>query len=307
MIHFIMHSKKIQNNIIRFSVLIYALIILMTFGCSKKEDKQSEVLIKIGSMVVTQEDVVRQIPQGLHPTDSARLFISIIDNWIKDELLADFAAEMLVDTSMIDRKVRDYRNKLLVQEYLNRMSISQKSEPKEKDIQSYYNQHKDELLIGSPLVKGIFIKTDIHASNKDNLKNLLLSEDAADIDVLENHWFDKALEYEYFADRWVDWTSVAVLIPYRFGDPDLFLGNNRFLETDYSDCSYFLIVKDYLPTGSVQPYDYASAGIKNILQRNLSEQYEKDLVESLIKKAINEKKLEIYGYDPVSHKSINIE
>lgn len=291
-------------KVILLQLFTIFLIITILDACGHKPQQQPDVLLRIGDKEVTKEEIIMQIPQGILPSDSIRLFGSLVDGWIKDNLLADFAADRLMDTTAIERKVKDYRNKLVVQEYLMGMRESQNFKTKQEDIRNYYEAHKQEIVNETPLVKGVFVKIASDIADKERIRQLLTSRGDNAIDNFERDWMEKALEYEYFKDRWVDWNTVTSFIPFRFGNPDEVLAQNNFFTTDYDDCSYFLAISEYMPSGSTQPFEYASFWIDELLQQGEMERYETALVNELVKKAIDEKKLEIIGYDPMLHKMI---
>lgn len=251
------------------------------------------------------------IPDGVLASDSATLFQAIIDGWIKDVVLSELAENRLFDISAIERKVRDYRNDLIVNEYLSRMRETHNPNIGDQRIKEYYEKHHDELKLEVPLVKGVFLKINSDAKGKDRIKALLISDNLHDIDKLEQEWLDRALEYNYFRDKWIDWETVSDMIPFRFGNPDEFLKDNNYFETEYGDCNYYIQIKDYLPSGSEQPYEFASSWISEVLtQRDLAD-FQKSLVESIVQKSIKDKKLEAIGYDPINHEfkgtNVNLE
>lgn len=262
------------------------------------------MLLKIGDNTLSLREVEAQIPQGVLPADSVNLFNAIVDGWIHNELLSSFAEEHLGDTGEIDRMVENYRRKLIVQEYLKRMRESQKMNVDEKEVREYYENHKKSLVSEMPLVKGVFIKISSSAEGKEEIEHLLSMDSPESVDILEENWLDEALDYDYFKDRWVDWESVSSLIPYRFGDADKFLSANKIFHTDYGDCSYYLQISEYLPSGEIQPYEYASEWIESLLGRVDLNLYETTLVSSLIEEAIKENKLQMIGYDPIKHEMI---
>ena len=244
------------------------------------------------------------IPDGIQPADSVALFNSLVESWIRDVVLSDFAEERLYDTDEIDRKVKDYRNSLIVLEYLNRMRETQAPKVDEQRVKEYYDLHRKELKLETPLIRGIFMKINSDVPHKEEIKKLLSSDDPENIDILERDWLDRALQYNYFRDKWLDWETVKGMIPYRFGDPDKFLEENRYFETEYDDCTYYLAVTDMMAAGEEQPYEFARTWIINMLSQGDLADYERVLVNSLIEKSLKEKKLESVGYDPIKHELI---
>lgn len=297
---------NIFRRIHKVNIILLCVFLFSNLSCSHSKSKEG-VLLRIGENELTENDVLRSIPTGLHPSDSLALFQNIVEGWIKDELLTEFAEERLLDIERIDRKVKDYRSNLIVEEYLRRMAETHKSVVNEKKIKEYYDTHKKDLKTEIPLVRGVFIKINKESKGRNEIKKLLSEDDDRNIDLFERTLIDEAIEYEYFKDKWVDWERITGLIPFRFGDPEQFLSSHKFFETDYGDCTYFLQVTDYLPSGAEQPYDYASHWISALLNQKDINAYASNLVESLIKKSIQEHKLEIVGYDPISRTMVQHE
>ena len=283
--------------------IVYYLIFLLVLlaSCKKEKEIPDNVIIRFEDIYLTKEEIIDQIPEGISQNDSVALFDALVDTWIKDNVLSDFAEERLYDLSEINRRVKDYRNALIVQEYLKKMRASKNIKFDETKVREYYSDHRKELKLDVPLVKGIFLKINSDSKGKAEIKKLLSSKNIEDIDKFEQKWLDQAIEYNYFRDKWIDWETVSVLIPYRFGDSSKFLEENNFFETEYDDCTYFLQITDYLPIGEEQPYDFAKIWITDILNQGELAEYERALVNSLIEKSIKDKKLEIIGYDPLTH------
>ena len=274
------------------------------FSCAKEDKPDPGILVKIGEDAITINDVINKIPVGLTPEDSSALFVSIVDSWIRDKVLVDFAESRLYDLSSIEKKVSNYRDKLIVMEYLQRMRESHKPVVEESEVKAYYNSHKSELINDRPLVKGVFLMVNTTGTKKNEIRKLMSENSDENIDNLEKNWLDEAIRYEYFRERWVEWGKIADLFPCRFSDPDGFLQTNQYFEADIGDCSYFLQVTDYLPSGSEQPYEFAAEWIREIISQKELSEYEETLVETLIKKSIDEKKLETVAYNPISHEII---
>lgn len=262
------------------------------------------MLLRYGEKELTVDDVTGLIPEGLLSADSAAMFHSIIEGWIRDEVLAELAEDRLYDMEAIERRVNDYRNSLIVQEYLMRMRESHATEIDESKVRDYYTTHRKGIKLEVPLIKGIFLKINKDSRGKEEIKNLLTSGDPEKIDKLEQEWLDRSLEYTYFQDKWIDWETVSGLIPHRFGDPDEFLKKEHYFEGEYGDCAYYLEVTDYLPSGEEQPFEYARGWISEILTQGQLAEYENNLVESLVKKSIRDKRMEAVGYDPLRHEMI---
>lgn len=247
-----------------------------------------------------EEEIIEKIPSGLSEGDSVRLFQALVDEWVSNELLSDFARQQLGNLEEIEKKVEDYRSQLIVMEYLSQMTESRSKDVDEKEIRAYYERHKNELKTELPLIKGVFLKINKTAPGKEEIQELLSENKEGNIDKLEQEWLDKCLSYDYFQDKWIDWETVSGLIPFRFGDADKFLENRHYFSTEHGDFTYYLQISDYLPSGSQQPFEFAAPWIGRLLDQESKEEYKEQLIQSLIKKGIKENKLVPESYNPLT-------
>lgn len=101
-----------------------------------------------------------------------------------------------------------------------------------------------------PLVKGIYLKVSDKEERLSDIKSWMKQPTIQSIDRLEKNGLRNAMLYENFINKWVDWKQIANRIPYRFGDPDVFLSKNKFFEIENGGAVYMLSVVKYLPTGT---------------------------------------------------------
>lgn len=100
----------------------FMILATLAAGCGGNQQVDDrEILISMGDSVLTIQQVVSRIPVGLEAADSAALFGKIVDSWIEGMVLSELAREKLPDLPVIERKVADYRNRLITMEYLRRM------------------------------------------------------------------------------------------------------------------------------------------------------------------------------------------
>lgn len=280
--------------------LLSALLVLG--GCGGRKAVTAggkDVLLMVGDEILTVSDVESRIPPGIEHSDSVELFQLIVDNWIKTEVLSDLAESKLPDVGRIDSKVEDYRNRLIVAEYLKEMKKGKDFQVSDDSIRSFYERYKGEMLTESPLVKGIYLKVTSDRVNLEEIRELVFCGSGECIDRLEKTMAGDATQYDYFMGDWVDWQIIADRVPYRFYDADAFLKSTSNFETTYNGSTYLLHISDYLPTGSIPPYEFASIQIAEMMQRTNMRKFEESLVNSLVRKALKDGELVAVGYDPL--------
>lgn len=295
---------KCLTGIRRFSLPVAAAVVLLAApacGNGKGDNRPDDVLVAFGDTLLTTSQVVAAIPVGLEPQDSAQLFQAIVDAWIEDVVLARLAEERLPSVHDIDRRVSEYRNRLIVSEYLEKMRQGRETQVHPDSVRKFYDFHRAEMISEVPLVKGIYVCVDDGAP-VDDIRRCVFDGSEAAVDELENKWIGAPQQYDYFVDEWVDWNVLADKIPYRFYDADAFLSQNRNFETEANGSVHLLHIADWLPSGSEIPYAFAAPRISAMLEQAQLARYEKDLVRSLTAKAVDDGLLTPGNYDPVKRK-----
>lgn len=270
--------------------------ILLVASCSKetrKEASPEDIIVIVGDSALTVQSVLTSMPDRLSPSDSTALFRKIVDNWIKSMVLLDMMDDDPDGMARVEKMVENYRNRLLISEYVNSRRSSRLGNISESSIRKYYDTHRDELLLEYPLVKGIYLRIPDNTDNIDDLRRWVFSASDKSVDKIEKYGLDQASQYDYFVDRWVDWKRLSEFIPYDFFDPDAFLASTKDFETSYGGNTYLVHITDYIPSGEPMPYEFASRQIEEILYRQSSRDYEEGIIRDLCRDAEKEGRLKI--------------
>lgn len=260
------------------------------------------VLVAVGDSTLRLREVLRQIPGGLNEEDSIAMFHSIVDAWVRDLALIDFAEKNIADISEIDRMVETYRNQLIVAKYLGAMSAQVSDNLSESRIKEYYEANKEEMLLDQPLIKGGFLKISSDDPSIDKVKIWMQQFSDASIDKIEKSALRHASQYDYFKDEWHEWNMVADLIPYKFYDADAFVKSTKNFDTEEEGSVYILHISDYVASGNVMPYDYAKRKIEEILKAEDLKNFRKSLISDIYQRQIKAGILKPGSYDPVTGK-----
>lgn len=281
-----------------------AIAAMLTSCGSKPVEHQSddEVLVTVGDSALTMSDVLRRIPRGLDPADSARMFSQIVDGWVRDLALIDVAEKNISDPERIARMVEAYRNNLIVNEYLSSMSDKAGSEIPESRIREYYDANHQDMVLTQPLVKGAFLKVSETDESLDNLRRWMTQFTDESFDKIEKSGLRQASQYKYFKDEWHEWNVITDQIPYRFYDADAFVRSTKNFETSDGGSVYLLHISEYLPSGTEMPYEFARLKIREILRTADMTSMREKLMTDIYSRQIEEGTLRPGLYDPVSGK-----
>lgn len=301
-------GKTLKGSLSRLIALltIMASFLIGFSGCKKRSQTIADdiVLLETSDDILTLAEVNSKIPVGINPNDSIALFHEIINNWIRQKVLTAFAEERLYDLELIERKVAEYRNRLILLEYISQMSASNNrpNDFSQDEIKKYYETHQEDFISDMPVVKGLLVMIPEKSPSRDGIRKVFQENGDSAVDIIEKELLGDALHYDCFIDKWTSWETIASRIPYRFNNPDSIFDKDRDFETVHNGVAYMLHISSVVPGGNVKPLEAVKEKISDVLSRKGLQDYENELVNSLIKKAVNEKKLIIKNYDPLTSK-----
>lgn len=280
------------------ALIFYIIIIFCFFACKKPQvTENNDALVKLNDKVLLKSEVLSLIPKGISSADSSLLAESYIKKWVKEKLVYDVAQQNLADEQAdIDNLVENYRKSLIryrYQEKLVREKLS--SVIKESDMKSFYEANPEKFKLDKNLIKGLFLKIPVDAPNVAQVKEWYKSPTEPALEKIEKYSVQYATVYEYFYDKWVDFDDVMDNIPDHIANPVAFLKNNKSLEVKDSSYYYFLNIKQYLPVGSVEPYEYAEPEIRDILVNQRKLEFLRNFEDELYNDALKKGKMTYYS------------
>lgn len=282
------------NKSIAVAFLGGAFLFLCAVACSSKNEDNNipdDILAGYDGDYITKRDVLKILPGGLSPEDSARFVKAYVNGWIQSELLSKEASEY-VDMNEIDRLVEEYRRDLILTSYRRLMFEQNVDAIPDDSIQDYYEKHKNEFILERPMVKGTYLKVPDDAKNIRTLKRLYKSDRADDADKLEKEVLSSAIHYDYFRDRWIDWEQIETKIPEDFGNSaDQWLLKHNTLEKSVGGFTYLLYITQTIPSGSPMPVEAARSQIVNRLLNINRPNYDKALISNLYQMALDDRRL----------------
>lgn len=272
-----------------------------TAGCHRKPapvELDDVVVVAYGDTALMLREVVHQIPRGLEPEDSIAMFRAIVETWLRREVLTDYAARNLPDIEEVERLVEQYRSDLILGRYLARVDMSADPNVSNRRVEKTLAQMSDSMILGEPVVKGIFLKVGEDDANLGALRRWMRTSTDYSVDKLEHDKFRGTTQYEYFMDRWHPWHEVADLMPYRFDDADAFLEANRDFETQYGGSVYIIHISEYVGTGRKMPNDYAYQLVSEMLRQEEVAARRQEIVRDVYRREVSDGRLRKGLYDP---------
>lgn len=278
-------------------VFLSALLMLSCSSIGGTDDSPKEqALVSVNGKTLYIEDLEDIIPQNLTPEDSILAAEAYIKMWIKNELVYEKAIENLSDKKQIEELVENYRRSLTVftyQEQLLKERLSKKIS--DKDLESYYNSNSQQFDLNTDIIKGLFLKVPLTSTRLDDLKKWYRQGNDEAVENIEKYSLENAVNYDYFYDKWVDFTDVMNNIPAIIPSSQQFLVSNKNLEVQDSSYVYLLHIKEYVLAGKTAPFEYSKGEIMDILMNQRKEDFIKQFENDLYNTAVNNNKIKYYN------------
>lgn len=278
----------------------FIFIAFVTLLCACKGSQPADgtdVLVRVKERVLRRSEVKKLIPRGISSADSLLLAESITKKWVKDALVYEVALRNLEDEKAeIEKLVENYRHSLVQYRYQERL-VREKltADIRESDMLNYYEENQKNFVLDKSLIKGLFLKIPVDAPALSEVKGWYKSTSESALEKIEKYSVQNASIYEYFYDKWVDFDEVMDNIPLRVGDSKEFLRTRKFVEVMDSSYCYLLNIKEYLPSGSVAPYDYAGPQIKDLLVNQRKVEFLRNFEDELYNDAIRGGDVKFYA------------
>ena len=269
----------------------FIFIAFVSLLCSCKRTQptdDADVLVRVKDRTLKRSEVVSLIPRGASSADSLLLAESFVKKWVKDALVYEVAQRNLGnEKEEVDKLVEEYRHSLIRYRYQERL-IKEKlsADIRESDKLNYYEENQKKFTLDKALIKGLFLKIPVDAPGLSEVKGWYKSTSEASLEKIEKYSVQNATIYDYFYDKWVDFDEVMDNIPVHVSNSTAYLKANKFVEVADSSYCYLLNIKEYLPEGSVAPYDYASSQITEMLINQRKVDFLKTFEEELYKDGI---------------------
>ena len=148
-------------------ILVLLLITLLGCGaCKKQHDHKGKTpLVEVDGNFLYKEDLMSVLPVGLSKDDSILFAEHYIRSWAEEILLYEKAANNNPDNVDVEKLVENYRKALIMHTYQQAlMNQTLSKEISETELTDYYEKHQELFKVERPLMKGLFIKVTLKAT-----------------------------------------------------------------------------------------------------------------------------------------------
>ena len=256
-----------------------------------------EVVAKLGEHKLYLSELEKVIPNGISPEDSAGLANLYINSWATGKAFQDIAEQKLSkEEKDVSKELEDYRQSLLRYRFEQRF-ISERLDTtvSAKEVNEYYEAHKDNFKLERPILKARFMKISEDSPNLQKIKKLMSSDKVGDVTAADSLAFNSAQRYVDCSDTWIDAATLAGDFGVDYIEM-LSKKNGKFIEIKDGDgFLHVAFIADMVKAGDVPPEEYSEERIKDIIISGRKHKLLTTLEQDLIEDAKAKEKFEIYS------------
>jgi hypothetical protein len=256
-----------MRRILEISILAVALVCAWGCGAWSGFRADDEVVASVGETPLYRSELAAAMPSGLSAQDSVAYAEAYIDKWIVGQLKQEEAAKVLPKADAdIERLVQEYRRSLLIHRldshYLDAEPCGEISK---QEIEAYYNAHKADFCISTPMVKGEIVAIAEDYRRLDQLVKWFESSKAEHrADFVELCRKNNFLHLQF--EEWVSFSDFLSNLPLLRNASNTKLLSNRKTQKIHHDKTYYYFrITSALKVGDTMPLDMVKENIRQIL------------------------------------------
>ena len=278
--------------------VIILLTIFLLAGCKNHYNNTKRIPVaEVGKVILYYDEMPRLIQRGINDSDSTAIVQNYINKWAKRQLLKQKAEENLspLMKDEIALQIEETRTNLVIYQYQRQMMLEKMDTIiTEVELENYYAANEKSFILGSNIVKALFIKLPVETPELDKIKLLARSNDQNGLQQLESYCYQFAEKFDDFNEKWVPMDRISVELQEDIENEENFLKRNTFFETADSLSVYLLTIRDYRLRSSLAPFEYVKNDIKRIIWNNRRIEFIQSLENGIYNEALKENSFKIY-------------
>ncbi len=280
----------------RTVILLFTILLLE--GCNENSNTTIRIPVaEVGKVILYYDEMPRLIQRGINEADSVAIVQNYINKWAKRELLLQKAENNLSPglKNEIARQIEETRENLVIYQYQRQMMLEKMDTVlTETELENYYAGNEKSFILGSNIVKALFIKLPVETPDLNKIKLLARSNEQKDLQQLESYCYQFAEKFDDFNEEWVPMDRLSVELQQDIENEENFLKRNTFFETSDSLSVYFVSIRDYRLRSSLAPFEYVKDDIKRIIWNSRRLEFIKSLENGIYNEALKENSFKIY-------------
>jgi len=269
-------------------VALLFLIIPFLISCNKEKDP---VVAEAYNFKLYRSEVVQNIPSGLSPEDSIRIYQQYIDHWLMERVILKAADNSLtINEKDFDKKIKRFKEQLLLEAFYNKITKDTLLfKVSDAELRRFISEFKESEPIQKNVVRVNYVKISKKSVIGNTIKTILF-DDQRRINEKNKIISLCGDSVEYFIDdqQWLLLDYLEQDFPFQIKDVNQILSSQRMIDVSDNQYRYLVVFLDFKNTISATETDEELNSSLMMLKQHKKTKYLNNIRDSLFNKAIRE-------------------
>jgi len=266
-------------------------------SCQWLTNNGEEPIARAFDKYLYEKDLKGVVPANVHGNDSIAIVRSFVDQWQQEMVMQNRAEKnIVIDEEYIQEQLDNYRKSLIRFQYEQEL-VQQKLDTvvTDKEIEDYYKNNKENFQLKKPILKVSYIKLPEDAPKVSTVKQLFLSKDVRDRDLLEKYCFKYSPAFSLSDTSWHYIDEFAKTLPIEKLGEHNFETLDRVFQISENNTLYLLILRGSRFRDSLSPLAFEKENIKNLLLNQRKLKLISEMEKAIFLEAQKNNELEVYS------------
>lgn len=213
-----------------------------------------------------------------------------LEKWTENQLLKQELEQSFPDQAqLVKLKTNEYAGELS-KYYLEEQKILAQLDSivNDREIEQYYEKHKNSFILQDYLVQALYIKTPKNLKIADKLKSAYLLKNDKDLNQVNSYAKLYAENFYFDDEQWIYFTELTKDIPLTNYNKDNIVLNRTKTYFSDNEYTYYLNILDYKLKDEAPPLEFLKPQIREIILsgrvNTIREQMQSSLIKNIRKK-----------------------
>ena len=231
-------------------------------------DFSNPIIARVGDSELTQNDLYTILNNtGVASIDSVGYYLAI-NSWVENEAFLQSLQKVDANEYQKVKSRANFYAGTLARFFIEENEIRNQLDTlvQYEEIESYYNEHKEEFILHDYIVKALYLKIPKEIDFKaDNVHRSFLLKNDKDLSEINSYAKLYAENYYFNDSTWIFFNDVAKEIPItKYNVDNIVLNRSKTYFSD-DNFTYFLNIIDFKLKNQAPPIDFLKDKIKSTI------------------------------------------
>ena len=255
------------------SLLSCAFFLVLGISACKDNAPEQEYVAQVFDQYLLRSELASQIPTAASREDSVKRAKTIINNWVKEQVVLQKAKFNISNDARFEALVEDYKNDLMIYEYENQLVVQElDTAVSELQMKEYYEANKQNFILRDFVVRMRYMIIPSDLEQVDKISKQFKEYNEKDSLDLHERADEISLKFIDRPQEWIILESILKDIPIDLDDFERKLNRDRYVEIERNSKFHLFYIYEYNHKDGTSPFQFEKERIRNTLinQRKLA-------------------------------------